>query len=209
MSLTATLPKAPVGPVAPPRGAPPAVRLLTAADLAALPTDLPSGDVRYELNDGVLVVMPPPGYTHGRRQAKIIQYLGSDAEDRLGLGEACGEVGIVLRRNPDRVVGADAAFILSRSHPVRRSPEGYLETIPEVVVEVRNKNDRTGELRAKKEEYFNAGVLLVWYLDPDARTVTAHRPDQLPQLFGPDDALTAEELLPGFSVPVAKLFVGS
>jgi Uma2 family endonuclease len=183
--------------------------LLTVADLAVLPTDLPTGPVRYELNDGVLVVMPPPGDIHGRQQATIVSYLHFEAELRLGLGEARGEVGIILRRNPDRVVGADAAFILTRSLPARRAKEGYLEKPPEIVVEVRSKNDRTSELRAKKEEYFDAGVLLVWYFDPEARTVTAHRSGQPPQVFGPDETLTADDLLPGFSVPVAKLFVGA
>jgi len=183
-----------------------AERLLTAADLAALPTSLPSGDVRYELNDGRLVVMPPPGDIHGKRQGKIIRYL-DEAEDQ-GLGEMRGEVGIVLRRNPDRVVGADAAFILTKSLPVRRGPEGYLETIPELVVEVRSKNDRTNKIRAKKEEYFAAGALVVWVLDPDEKTVTAHYPDRPVHVFGSDERLTCD-MLPGFSVPVAKLFAGN
>lgn len=182
--------------------------MLTVADLAVLPEELPSGDVRYELNDGVLVVMPPPGDIHGRRQAKIIRYLDTEAEERLGLGEVRAEVSVILRRNPDRVVVPDAAFVLARSLPVRRSKEGYLETIPEIVVEVRSKNDRANEVRAKKEEYFAAGVLLVWVLDSDDRTVTAHRPNQPPHTLTKSDTLTAEDLLPGFSVPVAKLFAG-
>jgi Uma2 family endonuclease len=182
-----------------------AERLLTAADVAALPTELPSGDVRYELNDGRLVVMPPPGDIHGKRQGKIIRYL-SDAEE-MGLGEMRGEVGIVLRRNPDRVVGADAAFILTKSLPVVRGPEGYLETIPELVVEVRSKNDRSNKVRAKKEEYFAAGVLLVWVLEPTDSTVTAHNAAGESHLFRVGDALTTH-LLPGFSVPVEKLFLG-
>ena len=50
---------------------------------------------------------------HGFRQALIIgQLLRAQF---LGLGEVRGEVGIVLRRNPDRVVGADAARALSFS----------------------------------------------------------------------------------------------
>ncbi len=49
--------------------------------------------------------MAPPGHIHGRRQAKIIQYLGNEGEDK-GHGEVCGEVAIILRRYPDRVVGA-------------------------------------------------------------------------------------------------------
>lgn len=191
----------------PPVSAPPVPRterLLTAADVAALPTSLPSGDVRYELDDGRLVILPPPGDIHGRRQAKIVRYLDTDAEER-GLGQVRGEVGIVLRRNPDRVVGADAAFILTASLPVRRSVEGYLETVPEIVVEVRSKNDRTNKVRAKTDEYFAAGVRLVWVLDPDDQTVTAHEPGQPARTVGPADALTTT-LLPGFAVPVAKLF---
>ncbi len=180
--------------------------LFTAADLAALPTSLPSGDVRYELDDGELVIMPPPGDEHAVRQAGIIYHLyGAQLQ---GLGEARGEVGILLRRNPDRVVSADAAFILSTSLPVRRSAEGYLETIPEVVVEVRSPNDWAPEITAKNEEYFAAGVRVVWVLDPTGRTVAAHNADGSVQLFRESDALTCA-LLPGFSLPVASLFAGS
>jgi Uma2 family endonuclease len=195
--MTTALAHAPTDPQSP--------RLLTAADLAALPTRLPTGDVRYELNDGELVVMAPPGDEHAARQAKIIRYLDSDAGDR-GLGEVRGEVGIVLRRNPDRVVGADAAFILAKSLPPRVSPEGYLETIPELVVEVRSKNDTGPEVAAKVQEYLAAGVLLVWVLDPDGPTVTAHRLGQPERVFAAADTLACDDLLPGFAVPVARLF---
>jgi Uma2 family endonuclease len=181
-------------------------RLFTAADLAAMPTLLPSGEVRYELDDGELITITPPGYDHGKRQARVVHHLIL-AED-AGLGEACGEVGIVLRRNPDRVVGADAAFILPASLPVRRSVEGYLETIPELVVEIRSRNDWAPEIAAKCEEYFRAGVRVVWVIDPPARVVAAHNADGSVQLFRDADALTCH-LLPGFAVPVAALFVGA
>lgn len=115
----------------------------------------------------------------------------------------------MLRRNPDRVVGADAAFVLAKSLPVRRSKEGYLEPPPEIVIEVRSKNDTSNEVRAKKEEYFDAGVLLVWVLDPDDQTVTAHRPGLSPRVFAISDTLASGDLLPGFAVPVSKLFAGS
>jgi Uma2 family endonuclease len=190
----------------PPRPVTSGRRLFTVADLAAMPTSLPSGDVRYELDDGVLVTMPPPGDIHSKRQAAVIRYL-YDAQD-LGLGEVRGEVAVILRRNPDRVVGADAAFILAASLPVRRSPEGYLETIPELVVEVRNPNDTGPEVVAKCDEYFAAGVQVVWVLDPAARTVAARNADGSVQIFRDADTLTCG-LLPGFSVPVASLFAGA
>jgi Uma2 family endonuclease len=181
-------------------------RLFTAADLAALPTSLPSGDVRYELDDGTLITMPPPSHTHARRQARVIRYL-TDAED-AGLGEVCGDVGVILRRNPDRVVGPDAAFVLAQSLPVTRSPEGYLETIPEIVVEIRSKNDTNPEIAAKNDEYFRAGVVEVWVIDPTARTAAVCRANQSVTVY-PDTGTLVSPLLPGWSVPVANLFLGS
>src|SRR6185312_289012 len=171
-------------------------RLLTVADLEKLPTSLASGDVRYELDDGRLIILAPPGSGHGRRQAKIVAYLSVQAEDR-GLGEVWAEVAIILRRNPDRVVGADAAFILKASLPVQRSKEDYLETIPEIVIEVRSKNDSMNEVRAKKEEYFAAGVREVWVLDPRDRTVAIHEAGKPVSVLGETDSLTTP-LLQGF-----------
>lgn len=105
------------------------IRLLTAADLAVLPDELPSGSVRYELNDGRLVIQSLPTDEHAVSQARVCAALSRSAESR-GLGETLASVGIVLRRNPDRVVGADAAFILSASLPVRRSAEGIWKPSP-------------------------------------------------------------------------------
>jgi Uma2 family endonuclease len=104
------------------------------------------------------------------------------------------------------VVGTDGAFIAARALPAQVSPEGYLETIPSIVVEVRSKNDTGPEVEAKVREYLAAGVELVWVADPDARTVTAHRPSQPPQVFAAADTLTADPVIPGFAVPVADLF---
>jgi Uma2 family endonuclease len=159
--------------------------------------------VRYELDRGKLIIMAPPGDIHGQRQAMIIHYLVMLGQLK-GHGEARGEVAIVLQRDPDVLVAPDAAFILTRSLPVRRSPEGYLETIPELVVEIRSKNDFRPKIAAKNEEYFDAGVKLVWAIDPEARTVTAHSSDMPNQTFLETETLTCP-LIPGFAVPVANI----
>src|SRR5215207_6261900 len=86
------------------------IRLLTAADVAALPTHLPSGDVDYELHDGRLIVIPPPGDGHARRQARIISALVVHGE-QPGRGQARGDVGVLLRRSPDHLLGPDATFL--------------------------------------------------------------------------------------------------
>jgi Uma2 family endonuclease len=180
-------------------------RLLTASDLAHFPSDLPSGSVRYELDNGRLVVTAPPGYLHGVSDSNIHFELKLQGE-RRGLGQALTEVGLVLRRNPDRVVGPDAVFITIPSLPVRLSSEGYLETMPDLVVEVRSPSQTTPDVEDKVNEYLQAGVRVVWVADPARQTVTAYRNGQPPQVFAAADTLTVEDVIPGFQAPVGRLF---
>jgi Uma2 family endonuclease len=190
----------------PPSGfPPPAVEaILTAADVARLPRTLVTTDVDYELHDGRLVVMAPPGANHARRQSKFSRYLQTEGEER-GLGLALAEVGILLRRNPDHLLGADAAFLTTSQLPPRLSSEGYLLSVPLLVVEIRSKSNTQMELDAKVRDYLEAGAVLVWVADPDTRTVTAHRTKELPLVFTATDTLTADPVIPGFAVAVAEL----
>lgn len=190
-----------------PTPAPPAKAghaILTAADIARLPRTLATTDVRYELHDGRLMVMAPPGAGHARRQARFARYLLTEGEEK-GHGQAFAEVGLLLRRNPDHLVGPDAAFLTTAQLPPRLSPEGYLLTVPALVIEVRSKNDTQPEIDEKVREYLAAGAVLVWVADPDARTVTAYRTGKPVATFGTTDTLTADPVIPGFSVPVADL----
>jgi Uma2 family endonuclease len=183
-------------------------RAMTAADLAALPAELPSGTFLYELWEGELRVMAPPGDEHGGVEGTIGGYLFIQGQ-LSGHGRVrTGEVGIVLGRNPDTVVGADIAFLTSDQLPPRRSREGYLETIPALIVEVRSKNDRAAEIADKVAAYLAAGARAVWVADPERRALFVHRPGQPAVELCEGDTLTADAIIPGFAVPVADLFAG-
>ena len=54
--------------------------------------------------------------------------------------------------------------------------------------------------------YLGAGVQIVWVVNTRAETVTIHCPGQRPKFVNADQQLTAEPVLPGFSVAVADLF---
>jgi Uma2 family endonuclease len=151
-------------------------RILTIADVECLPTGLPSGEVDYELDNGRLVIVSPPGRKHGSVQTRVATFLGLAEE--AGLGEAFTETGIVLWRDPDRLVGADNAFIVRDRCPVRETREGYLETIPDLVVEIRSKDDVLTELNRKVADYLKAGVRVVWLIDPIVGNAIVHRADQ-------------------------------
>ncbi len=179
-------------------------KLLTAADVAALPRRLPSGDVGYELHRGRLLVMAPPGDSHARRQARFTAYLFNYGELR-GYGQVRVEVGLLLSRNPDHLVCPDVAFLTATQLPPQLSPEGYLITVPGLIVEVRSKNDTQSELDEKVRDYLVAGANLVWIADPEAHTITAYTSRQPTVTFTATDIVTADSVIPGFAIPVAEL----
>jgi Uma2 family endonuclease len=176
--------------------------LFTAADLAALPTDLPSGPVRYELHHGRLIVMTPPGHVHGSVDANLITALKVQGE-HAGHGKALGEVGVVLGRNPDHVLGPDAVFLANDRLPIQASPEGYLITIPHLVVEVRSKNDTLAALGRKAKDYLGADVVVVWVVDPINRKVLEYRQGQPVVTIDEAGTLTVPDIIPGFALAVS------
>ena len=183
----------------------PVAPLLTSADLAAMPDQLPSGPVDFDLHEGRLVLMSPPGWRHGNLQARISSALVSQGEER-GHSEAGSGGGVILSRKPDTVVGPDALFVTKRSMPIRESPEGYLETIPELVAEIRGKNDSLAEFNCYVANYLQAGVQLVWMVDPQSKTVAEHRPGAATCKLTVADTLHCDDIIPGFALPLAEFF---
>jgi Uma2 family endonuclease len=147
--------------------------------------------------------MPPPGDIHGAVEGNLIAALKVQGE-YAGHGKArCGEVSVILARNPDHVVGADAVFISNNRLPLQRSPEGYLETIPELVVEVRSKNDSLPALERKALEYLVAGSVVVWVVDPINRNVLEYRQRAATHTWIETETLTVDDIIPGFRLAVS------
>ncbi|MEX2316553.1 MAG: Uma2 family endonuclease [Pirellulales bacterium] len=181
-------------------------RLFTVEDLEELPTDLPSGPIDFELDNGRLVfVMVPPGNIHGATQVNVATQLKIQGDFR-GHGKTWTEVGVILWRNPDRVVTPDVAFVAARALPIKESREGYLETIPDLVVEIRSKNDSIRYVERKVKHYLQAGVQVVWVADPTPKTVTVHTVASQPVVHHEHDALSLAGLIPDFALTVANVF---
>jgi Uma2 family endonuclease len=58
----------------------------------------------------------------------------------------------------------------------------------------------------KLADYFAAGVRLVWYVDPKARTVRVHMSVEQSILLTGGQTLDGGDVLPGFALPPARLF---
>jgi Uma2 family endonuclease len=177
-------------------------RLMTAEEMLALPDE-----VRAELVDGVLVMVPPAGGEHGWINIRLIGMLYPWVTER-GLGELFdSSTAFILRRSPDLVRAPDVAFVSAARVP-RPIPKGGLELAPDLAVEVLSPSNTAGEINRKLGDYFGHGTSAVWIVDPEHRTVTVYAPPAAPRLLREDETLDGGEVLPGFETPVAALFAG-
>jgi Uma2 family endonuclease len=85
-------------------------------------------------------------------------------------------------------------------------PEGYITIAPDLVVEVVSPNDLYYEVDRKVEEYLDAGVQLVWVINPDTRSVQVYVPGSGVTRLDDSQELTGRDVLPGFACRVGDLF---
>lgn len=100
---------------------------------------------------------------------------------------------------------ADVAYI-SHQRLKKGSAEGCMDLAPEVVAEIVSPSDRWTEINTKLEEYFAAGVVVVWVVDPQRRQVHVYRSPTQVEKLSETQSLALEAVLPGLTVPVAELF---
>jgi Uma2 family endonuclease len=171
----------------------------TVEDLLRMPKD----GRKYELVDGEILVSPG-GMRHSEIAAKILHILATFLE-KSPIGKVYTEnVGITLPN--ENVRSPDVTFVRIEKLPGGRSPKGYGKVVPDLVVEVLSPNDRLTEVGRKIGEFLECGVPLVWLVDPARETLTVYRSLSQTEQYGPQDTITAEPVLPGFSSPVSRFF---
>jgi Uma2 family endonuclease len=113
----------------------------------------------------------------------------------------------MMRLFPGLVRIPDAAFLSWSRFPNRRIPiEPIPDVAPDLAVEVLSAGNTAREMARKRQDYFAAGVHLVWQVDPRTRTVEVFTaPDQSTTLH---EAQTLEggTVLSGFTLPLQELF---
>lgn len=169
-------------------------RHLTIAEYADLQEP---DDVRSELVGGVLVREPRPGFGHGRTQTRLARRLDSHVEEHE-LGTVATDVGVVLSHDPPTVRGPDVAYF-SRER-LTESPEGFVETAPDLAVEIVSPSNTVSHIQARVLEYLDAGTRLVWVVDPGSRSAATYRSRDDVRLLGAGDELDGGDVVPGFRV---------
>jgi Uma2 family endonuclease len=157
-----------------------------------------------ELVDGVLVEKAM-GFRESLLACALIEILRAFVTPR-NLGLVSGEAGTV-RLFPGLVRIPDVAFVSWDRLPERRIPTAPIpDLVPDLAVEVLSESNTAAEMARKRREYFEAGVRLVWQVDPSRRTVTVYT--------GPEEATELDEtqtldggaVLSGFALPLRDLF---
>jgi Uma2 family endonuclease len=91
-----------------------------------------------------------------------------------------------------------------------RLPEGVTDeeiyVVPDLVVEVVSPSNIYSDIRERVNEFLEAGVPLVWIVEPAFRSIVIYRKDGSVGWFREADVLSNEPALPDFSVRVGDLF---
>lgn len=183
---------------------PPTTRPATLDDLAKF-------DGKAELISGRIVPQMATGYLPNRLAFRIVRSLDDYAEATAHGVAFTDNMGFAIPKLPSgrESFSPDASFYTgSPPNNLMR----FVSGAPTFAVEVRSENDygdaAEQTMASKRADYFLAGTLVVWDVDPIARSVVKYQADSpnQPIRFGPGDLADAEPAVPGWRMPVERMF---
>jgi len=161
-------------------------------------------DSLVELIDSTLVEK-----AMGVRSAFMATYLGyflSAFIIDLKLGKLLG-ADMIGRTGPNQLRLPDLSYYSkSRWNGSWKKLPNIMPVMPELAVEVLSDGNTKGEMQRKRKEYFAAGCLLVWIVDPMKETVHVCTAPEMGNLLERSDTLDGGTVLPGFTLPLETLF---
>jgi len=167
---------------------------------------LKMGDIgRCELIYGELVMMSPAGFGHGEIALRIGRFLGNFVEEHdLGVVLAA-ETGFLVEQSPDLVRAPDACFVRKDRVP-KTAWSKFFPGVPDLAVEVISPDDTKRKIAEKVNMWLAHGTTSCWIADPATMTLTIHRMGQKPVRLTVRDKISDEPAIPGFVLPVSKIF---
>ena len=164
-------------------------------------------DGKWELDDGVLYIMPT-----GTRDHQFLHFqIGWHIQNYLNEFDELPahfyqEMTTILSRELERAPEPDIVIVLEGRPGILESR--WVEGAPDIVIEILS-IDRNRDLVRKRQIYAEAGVLEYWPVDPLNDTVTQLelRDGEYIErtVLGAEDTLTTP-LLPGLSIPLTDIF---
>jgi Uma2 family endonuclease len=158
----------------------------------------------FELVEGVLLEKTA-GFIQSGLAGFLLGVLNAYVIPR-NLGIVTGADGTV-ELMPGLVRIPDVAFTNWDRLPGRRYPTAPIPRLaPNLAIEVLSRSNPPAEMGVKRQDYFTAGVELVWEIDPEARTVAVYTSVTPVTTLTLIDTLDGGTVLPGFTLPLQELF---
>lgn len=180
-------------------------KLMTAEEFYDFANRPENRDRHFELEEGEVVEVSRPGDRHGT-VCGLVAYILIGYTMAIKRGHVTtNDTGIVLKRDPDTVRGADVALYLEKVK-FKQLKRNYQDRLPKLVVEVLSPNDRQGRMQKRINQFLEKGVAMAWLVDPDAETLTISQPKRQAILLERDEEVSGLRVLPGFTCKVSDFF---
>jgi Uma2 family endonuclease len=167
---------------------------------------LPDDGHHYEIVNGELIDMGNSGALHGYVCSLLLAALMSYILPKK-LGVILDSSTAFKMKNGNKRSPDISFFAKERLQGITELPSGFLEGAPDLAVEVLSPGNTIEEIDEKIAEYFENGARLVWVISPTQHYILVYRSIQEPdRLLKSADSLDGEDVIPGFTLPVADLF---
>jgi Uma2 family endonuclease len=163
-----------------------------------------SGDGHWELIDGEPVAVTPSADRSGWIAGEIFGLLRNHVRAENTGWAFPPETGFVLLAGRATVRSPYAAYV--RQERLPEFTDHVVPVPPDLAVEVLSPSDRMADALSKVAMYLEAGVSLVWLVDPATRAATVFRPDAAPRTVDDKGTLEGSEVLPRLVIPLAEVF---
>ena len=178
---------------------------MTIQDLLDWPDD---DGYRYELVEGVLVRMAGSGFDATTLGLELGAELRNYVRPRR-LGRVTGADGVYKFSGAETGLLPDVGFIEAAKVALIADRRRPIPFAPDLAVEVASPEQKPDDMAAKARTYLDGGTRLVWIVWPEREQVDVWRAGRT---VGPvvalsgSDTLDSEDVVPGYSYPVASVF---
>ena len=163
--------------------------------------------INFERNGmGDIILMEPTGSDTDLFNINIVTALGIWNRE-LKLGFIFGNnAGFTLPNNAIR--SPDAAFITrSRYEALQKSDrKRFAHICPDFVIELLSESDQEWALQNKMKEWMDNGCRLAWMINPQKKETIIYRGNGETETKPFHKALNGEDVLPGFTINLTKIF---
>jgi Uma2 family endonuclease len=183
----------------------------TASPVRATLDDLYQYPGKAELIGGRIRPLMATGFAPNRAAGRIYRSLDDYAEKHLRGVAVTDNMGFAVPELPSgrESFSPDAAYYFG---PMPPNAMRFIQAPPTLAVEVRSEGDYIPsaevEMAAKRGDYFLAGTLVVWDVDPINKVVMVYRADapDSPSVYHSGNDAEAEPAVPGWRVSVDWIF---